>query len=135
MSHTAMRDESGMVGKIIVIWLLVLALLVVVALDAGSIMITKFRLSDVAADAASDAANSWAKDHNTTAACAVAKATAQEEDPKAQITQGGCKVDTSSGEVTLTLKKQAGTILAGRLSFTRDLTRVTQKETNGPTTL
>jgi uncharacterized membrane protein len=129
------HDQGGMVGKIIVIWLLVLALLVVVALDAGSIVITKFRLSDVAADAASDAANSWHTDHNTATACGIAAATVQTEDPHAKIPSGGCKVNTSTGEVTLTLKKQANTILAGRLGFTEDLTRVSQKETNGPTTL
>ena len=130
-----LQTETGLVGKIVVIWLVILALLIVVALDAGSIVLTHFRLSDVAADAASDAANMWSREHNTTAACQVAVATVQEEDPGAHVAKDGCKINSSSGEVTITLRKQAETILAERLGFTADLTRVTQKETNGPTTL
>jgi hypothetical protein len=130
-----MHEQTGLIGKVVVIWLLILALLIVVALDAGSVVLTHFRLSDVAADAASDAANTWSGEHNTTAACQVATATVQEEDPTAHLTKQGCKVDASTGEVTITLRKKAKTILAGRLGFTEDLTMVTQKETNGPTTL
>jgi Flp pilus assembly protein TadG len=133
---TRAHEETGLIGKVLVIWLLILALLIVVALDAGSVVLTYFRLSDVAADAASDAANTWSGEHNTTAACQVAAATVQEEDPDARVApKDGCKVDASTGEFTITLRKTAQTILAGRLGFTKDLTRVTQKETNGPTTL
>ena len=46
-----------------------------------------------------------------------------------------CKVDTSSGDVTITLRKTASTVIAGRFSFTRDLTKVVQQETAEPSSL
>jgi uncharacterized membrane protein len=135
MLSTHANDEAGMVGKIVVVWLVVVALLGIVAIDAASILFTRFRLSDVAADAASDAANEYAKSHSSVQACDAALATLQHEDPKVHVPQGGCKVNVSTGEVTLTVRKEAPTMLAGRISVTKDLARVVQKETNGPTTL
>src|SRR6185295_8795819 len=125
------RDETGMVGRIIVVWLMIVALLGIVAIDAASILFTRFRLSDVAADAA----NEYAKTHSSVKACEAAIATLDDEDPTVKVPQGGCKVNVSTGQVTLTVRKQASTILTGRLGFTKELARVVQKETNGPTTL
>jgi uncharacterized membrane protein len=132
------HDESGMVGKVIVIWLLMVALLGVVALDGASIMLTKFRLDDAAGLAASAAATAFRNGSTVAASCDAARQAALDDDAGISFpsnTVKWCKVDTQTGEFTITLHKQANTILAGRLSFTKNYARVVQKETAGPATL
>ena len=43
------RSESGLAGKMIVVWLLVLAVLALGAIDVASIAFTTYKLSDVGA--------------------------------------------------------------------------------------
>ena len=43
------REQSGLVGKIIVVWLVFVAVIGIFAIDAASVLFTKFRLSDAAA--------------------------------------------------------------------------------------
>jgi uncharacterized membrane protein len=132
---TRLRDETGMVGKIIIVWLLLVGLLGVVGLDAASIVFTKFRLNDTASTAATTAATSYQNSHDQSAACSAARSSIENEDPDAQIPKTFCKIDPTSGEATIVVRKQAKTILAGRLSFTEDLAKVSDKETAGPATL
>jgi hypothetical protein len=129
------RDQGGLVGKVIVIWLLLLALLGLAAVDAASIVFTRFRLDDAAATAASTGAAAYRNGHDTAAACAAAQLSVQTDDPAAVMSKAWCKVDTATGEVTITLRKTANTLVAGRLSFTRNLTKVVQRETAGPSEL
>ena len=132
------HDESGMVGKIIVIWLLLVALLGVIVLDGASIMFTKFRLDDAAGLAASAAATSFRNGDTVATACAAARQAALDDDAGISFpanTTKWCRVNTQTGEFTVILRKEAQTILAGRLSFTKDYARVVQKETAGPATL
>jgi hypothetical protein len=129
------RDEAGLVGKVVVIWLVVVAILAVAVLDAVSIAFTTFRLNDTAATAASTAANTYRNVHDVGQACAAARQIALQEDADTIMSKNFCRVDTTSGQVTIVLKKDAKTILAGRLSLTRDYTKVTQRETAGPSAL
>lgn len=128
-------NESGLIGKFIVVWLLLLLLLGVAAIDTGSILLTRFRLDDAAATAASDGATAYQNQRDTGAACAAAQLSVQTADPGAEMSKTWCKVDTSTGEVTITLRKTAPTLLTGRLSFTQDLAKVVQRETAGPSAL
>ena len=48
MTSTVIREEAGLVGKILLLWLLLLAVIVVVAIDAGSILLTRSRAADLA---------------------------------------------------------------------------------------
>jgi len=129
------REQSGMVGKIILVWLLFVAVLGIFALDSASVLFTKFRLSDAAATAASTAVSTYENGRDVTAACNAAEVSVRQSDPDATMPKTWCKVDTSSGDVTITLRKTANTVIAGRLSFTRDLTKVVQQETAGPSSL
>jgi uncharacterized membrane protein len=129
------RDESGMIGKIIVIWLVFAVLVGVVVLDAGSIVFTKFKVDDAASIAATTAATAYRNARDVAAACQAGKDAALQEVSDVQFPKNFCQVDTRSGEVTITLKKTAATILAARLSFTKDLTKVVQKETGAPSAL
>jgi uncharacterized membrane protein len=128
-------DQSGLVGKIIVIWLLVVVLLGIVAIDATSIFLAKFRLSDAATVAAVTGATSFRNTHDVTAACEAARIAASQEEGDAIIAKNFCKVDRASGEVTVTLKKKADTLLAGRLPFTEDFTKILVRETGRPAAL
>jgi len=131
-----MDDEGGFIGKFIVVWLLLLVLLGIAAIDATSILFARFRLDDAAATVASTAATTYRNNgRDATSACAAAQLSVQTADPAAEMGKAWCKVDTSTGEVTITLRKTANTLVAGRLSFTRDLARVVQRETAGPSAL
>jgi uncharacterized membrane protein len=130
------RDESGMVGKIIVIWLLLVALLGVVAIDAGSILFTQFRLSDLASAAATTAADTYRNQgRDVKIACQAAEDSIHAEEAEQRTPAGFCKINTATGEATIVLRKQATTLLAGRLGFTEDLTKIVIRETGRPPTL
>ena len=128
-------DEAGLVGKFVVIWLLVVALLGIAAVDAASILFTRFRLDDAAATAATTAATTYGNARDAKAACSAAELSVRTSDPSAGMGKGWCKIDTTSGEATITLRKTANTVVIGRLSFTEDLTKVVQRETAGPSSL
>lgn len=134
-THRLRHDDAGMVGKIIVIWLVMVAVLGVIAVDTASVVFATFRASDTAATAATIGASTFRTAKDVSDACDAARRTIEAEDPDAQIPKAFCKIDTATGRVTITVKKQARTIIAGRLSFTEDLTKVVAKETAGPSTL
>ena len=134
-ARRSLHDDAGLVGKVIVVWLLLLLVLGIAAVDAASILFTRFRLDDAAATAATTAATTYRNGRDTTDACADAHLSVETADPDAFMSKTFCKVNTSTGEVTITLRRTATTILAGRLSFTRDLAEVVQRETAGPSAL
>ncbi len=127
-----LRDERGLVGKLAILWLLVAVVVVIAAIDTGSILLTKVHLSNVATDAASDAVSSFRGNGDATAACNVAAATVHSEDPSIKLGKTFCVVNTTSGAVTIRLHKEATTILAARLSFTKKYAEVADHETNSP---
>jgi hypothetical protein len=129
------HGESGAVGWLIVMWLVVVAVIGVTAIDAGSIAFTKFRLADVASSASTQAANSFKASKNVEAACQAASASIAADDASAKLANKGCVVNVQTGTVTITVRKEAKTILAGRLGFAKHFTKVTATETNGPTSL
>jgi hypothetical protein len=126
------RDQDGFVGKIAIVWLLLLAVLAVAAVDATSIALTKFKLSDTAVEAASDGAVAFRKDRNVDEACQVARNTVEGLQPELKPGKNFCSADPETGRVTVTLRTTAGTVLAGRLDFTKKYAIVSQTETNGP---
>jgi hypothetical protein len=127
--------EAGFVGKLVVLWMLIVALLGIAAVDAASILFTRFRLDDAAATAASTAATTYANAHDAQAACSSAELSVRTSDPSAVMGKGWCKIDTASGDATITLRKTANTVIVGRLSLTEDYAKVVQRETAGPSSL
>ncbi|MEO8422568.1 MAG: hypothetical protein ABI595_01500 [Actinomycetota bacterium] len=135
-THDRLHDgQAGAVGMMIIIWLVVVVLLGVTAIDAGSIAFTKFRLADVASSASTQAANAFRSSPNVSSACQAAEASILVDDSSAKLAKKGCVVDAQTGVVTITVRKEATTIIAGRLSFTKHFTKVSATETNGPTSL
>jgi hypothetical protein len=53
--------ESGLVGKLILAWLLVAAVLIVLAMDVGSILLARYRAADIALEVAFAAAETFAE--------------------------------------------------------------------------
>ncbi len=72
---------------------------------------------------------------NVAAACQAAVTSIATDDASAKLTKKGCVIDPATGAVTITVRKDAKTILADKLSFTKKYARVSATETNGPTAL
>jgi hypothetical protein len=130
------RDQGGAVGTLIIVWLAIIVVIGVAAIDASSIVLTKFRLADVASNASTQAANAYRTTRSESAACQAAVDSIATDDAAAQLAKkNGCVVNPTTGAVTITVHKAAKTIVAGRLSFTKHYAKVVATETNGPSTL
>jgi hypothetical protein len=127
--------QAGLVRGLILIWLVIAAVVAVTALDAASIAFTKFRLADVASAASTQAANAFRSSPNVAAACQAAEESVVADDADAKLAKNGCTIDAQTGVATITVRKEAKTILAGRLGFTKHFAKVSATEANGPTTL
>jgi hypothetical protein len=129
------RDEAGLVGKMIVIWLLFLGVIAVAAIDAASIAFTTYKLSDVASAAASEGARVYGGSHDVRDACDRVAHVVTSQEPTARVARGGCSVEGPTGLVTVKVKKLASTLLAERIPWTEDFATVTVTETAGPPSL
>jgi flagellar basal body rod protein FlgG len=123
-----------MVGKIIVIWLLIVGLLGIATMDAASILFARFKLSDAAQTAAVTGATNFQNRRDVDLACRAARDTLPDGDD-ITIPKTFCKVSASTGEVTITVRTEADTVLAGRLGFTSDLTKIEIEESGRPSSL
>ena len=129
------HDETGLVGKMIVVWLLILALLAVAAIDAASIAFTTYKLADVGAAAASEGALVYKKARDVRDTCErVAQVVAREE-ATARLARGGCTVERPTGLVTVKLRRKANTLVAHRIPLTEKFAVVVVTETAGPPSL
>jgi uncharacterized membrane protein len=129
------RNDAGLIGKVAVVWLLVLVLIGLGAIDAVSIVITRFHVADVAGNAASDAAANFRQTRNVRQACEAAAASVANADPKITLATHGCKIDQATGDATIIARKDATTLIAGRLSFTKKYASVTDTEIAPPPSL
>jgi hypothetical protein len=128
-------DERGLLGKLAIVWLLIAALIVVGLVDGASILVTRLHLSDVAGQAAIAGSADYATTHDVAHACAAAGVSIQAADPNVKLGKAFCMIDTEKGDVTITLHKEAKTILVGRVSFTKRWASVRDVETNGPSSV
>jgi hypothetical protein len=129
------HDETGLVGKIIVIWLLVVGLLGVIAIDAASILFARFRLADTATVAAVTAANRYRSTRDQDRACGDARSVVERDAADAVMSRNFCRIDRATGEVTIVLRQEANALVADLLPFTEDFTKIVVKETGRPATL
>jgi len=120
--------ETGLVGKLIVAWLLVAALLVVLAIDVGSILLARYRTADLAQDVSFAAAEAFAETGDVDAARVVALGEIRRAGADARIK----RIDVNGREVTVVIVDRAGTLLLGRFPFTDDLAKVTVSDTAAP---
>jgi len=132
--HDPAKDpdgQAGLVGKALVVWLLVVAVLGIGVVDAVSIARTTLHVSEIAAVAASDGAAAYRTEgHSLVKACEVVAATIASHDQSLKLGRNGCTVD-DAGRVTVMIKTVATTILTGRLGPTERYALVVVRESNG----
>lgn len=130
-----LRDERGLMGKIAIVWLLLLVLFVVAAIDTGSIALTRFKVANAADEAAFQAASEFKGSADRLKALEAAQQVIEKDVPSAKIPADGFTIDPHTGDVTVKVAKKAWSLLAGRLSLTRPYTKVSASSTSPPPTL
>jgi len=123
-----LAEETGLLGKGLVVGLVILALLVAAAIDGGAIVVTKTGLSETTQQAAFDGANTYKTTHDVQAAADAAKETA---------TGSGARlvsftVNKQTGDVTVTLAKKAPTVVIQRFSYTKKWGELRETDTSAP---
>jgi Flp pilus assembly protein TadG len=124
------RDERGLVGKAVVMLLVVILLLGVVAVEAGSIIFTKLALQNTASTVAADGARELASSHDQTDACNAVLESLKEHDSDAELKE--CTANTTTDVIFIKLRKVAPTLIVRRVSFLRKLGVVKATEQTGP---
>jgi Putative Flp pilus-assembly TadE/G-like len=124
----SLHDQAGLIGKVAIVWIVILLVVGLLVLDTISIVLTTFRLSSTAQGAASAAATSYHNAHDVDQACQEAGVQVLTDNVSPPNNDTWCKIDETSGEATITLKTTASSLVLGRLSFTRDFTKVDVKE-------
>jgi hypothetical protein len=121
MTRMSIRDERGLIGKILLLWLLIAAIVVVIAIDAGSILLVRFRSSDLANDASASAAEAFRSTGDEEQAKLAALDTIADADEPVRLR----RIDVGRREVTVVLTVRADTLVVGRIPFFEELARVT----------
>lgn len=129
------RDEAGLVGKMVVVWLLFLAVIAAAAIDVASIAFTTYKLSDVGAAAASEGARVYERDRNVRATCDRVAHVVSAQEPTARVARGGCSIERPTGVLTVKVRKRASTLVAHRIPWTEGFATVVVTETAGPPSL
>ena len=124
------RDERGLVGKAIVILLVIILLIGVVAVEAGSIIFTKLSLENTASTVAADGERELAASHSQAAACNAAEQSLQQHDSDAELKQ--CTANTNTNVIFIKLRKVAPTLIVRRVGFLRKLGVVKATDETGP---
>jgi hypothetical protein len=114
-------EERGLVGKILLAWLLVLALVVMAAIDGGSILLARVHARDLAGTAAQAGADAIGEGGRRGRALRAALAALAEADDDARLE----RFDVTATSVTVEVSDRAGTILVGRFGILEDLTEAT----------
>ena len=110
----------------------ILAVLGVGALDAVSILSARYRTADAADRAAEETAYAYKQSHDLRGACQTAVETVEEANNSARIPKGGCVIDPATGDVRITVRETASTIVAKRVDALEDLTKVVATSTAAP---
>ena len=121
MTRTVIGEEAGLVGKILLLWLLLIAVVVVVAIDAGSILLTRSRAADLADDASVSAAEAFGQTGDEQQAKLAALDTIADADEAVRLK----RIDVGRREVTVVLIVRADTLVVGRIPVFDDLEKLT----------
>lgn len=135
MSRTGFDAQQGAVGKIMIVWLLIVAVFGIGAIDAASILFTKYHVTDLAGTAASTAADKYQGTKDENQACQAAADYVASQDSQAHIPTGGCKIDTTSGDATVTVRKVASTIAVKHIPPLRKFDHVSATQSSPATVL
>ena len=127
---TLAADERGLIGKILVLWIVLGVLLLVAGIDTAQILLTRFHVAHAAQEAAFDAAATLRSSRgDRDASYQAALQAVHDVDADVKLTE--FVVDGQTGQVTVTVTGKASTLLAARIGFTKHLTKVKTTETSG----
>ncbi|HZD18419.1 MAG TPA: hypothetical protein VE669_09790 [Actinomycetota bacterium] len=129
MNRPRSDGQAGLIGKLLVIWLLVAALVVVAAIDTATIVFTRIRMADIARDAAAVGATTLADGGGRRAVkrSVLGEIADRDEDAVPEDIRIG-----DDGVVSVTVFDRAGTILVGRFGLLESLAEVTASDSSGP---
>jgi hypothetical protein len=116
-----LSDDRGLVGKLIVVWLVLAAVVVLIAVDGGSILITRSRAEDLADDAAASASEAYRGSGDEESAKLAALDTIADADEPVRLK----RIDVRRRTVTVVVTTRADTWIVGRIPMVDDLTRLT----------
>ena len=128
----SLHDQAGLIGKVAIVWIIVLLLVGLLVLDGISIVLTTFSLSSTAQGAASTAATTYHSTHDATKACQAAEPDLLNDNVDVPKNAAWCRIDPASGQATITLKTTASSLILGRFSFTEHFTQIEAKEEAAP---
>jgi hypothetical protein len=126
------RDERGLVGKSIIIMLVFVVIAGIATVDTLSVLFTRLSVNDVATTVALEAARAYQRSDNQRDA-QTAAVEALRDDPSVDLV-GEVTVDRATGDVTVTVRKKASTLVAGKISFLKKYAIVRVTVTQGPPT-
>jgi len=121
MAPVRISDDRGLVGKIIVLWLVLVAFVVVAAIDGGSILLARSRAENLADDAAASASQAFRGSGDEQAAKIAALSTIADADQPARLK----RIDVGRRNVTVVITTKADTLIVGRVPGIDDLARLT----------
>ena len=116
-----LADDRGLVGKLIVLWLALAAIVVIVAIDGGSILLARSRAEDLADDASASASQAYRETGDEEAAKLAALDTIADADEPVRLK----RIDVGRRTVTVVITTRADTLVVGRIPMFDDLARVT----------
>lgn len=122
-------DETGLVGKLIALWLVTAAIVVLLAVDAATIVLSRVRTADLARDAAAVGATTLAEGGGRRATKRAVLAAIADRDEDAL--PGDIRIG-NDGTVTVTVLDRAETVLVGRFGLFESLAQVTVTASSGP---
>ena len=127
---TLAADERGLIGKILVLWIVLGVLLLDAGIDTAQVLLTRFHVADAAQAAAFDAAATLRSSRGDRDASYQAALQAV-HDVDADVKLTDFVIDGQTGQVTVTVTGKASTLLAARIGFTKHLTKAKTTETSG----
>lgn len=124
----SMREERGLVGKIIVIWLVLMVVLGLAAFDTVQILLARYKVADAAQEASFQASGVLRSGGDRRSALEAALSAVADKDKGARVTQFA--IDPQTQQVTVTVTKKVSTLLAGRIGFLQGFTKTTASDTS-----
>ena len=124
-SRLRARDEHGLIGKIIVVWIALFIVLALFAYDGVQIGISRFKAADAAQSAAYEASVVLRGSGTRAMALQAAQQVADEDG----VHMTGFVIDDATGQVTVTVSRKTPTLILGKLLF-EDLARAKASHTS-----
>jgi len=116
-----LSHDRGLVGKLIILWLVLAATVVIVAIDGGAILLARSRAEDLADDAAASASQAYRQTGDEEAAKLAALYTIADAGEPVRLK----RVDVGRRTVTVVITTHADTFVVGRIPVFDDLARLT----------